>query len=572
MKTLKYGIGVMALCLGLGNSQALWAQGDPSPTAEETKEYPFVLKPELPLDVNTHELGEILGKKEVSEADILKAHRLFTTLSWQAFIALNWPAKPNGQPDRKLTMADNTTWRVWDYWRSAGSIFLKDGARPEPWKDKRYASEKLRNFANMPHSGGNTAARDNFEAFTGPLVDQYGKWARFEIRVNQPEFDYIYKNELYNQDGQVAFSQRSKNNDVDLPINGGGKHGSIEIKLAWKELNAQDDASRFYTTDLTVTPSEPDSKQKTIKVGLVGMHISMRTKSSPEWIWSTFEQIDNVRSNPEGNGKMSKPSFVDPAYTGTDFNVEPPKNAKIDSSGKLVPATGTDATTWIESLTTTPVQVKRIDVPTKPLLNPLDAKLDDVAKALNAEVQAALKSQNSVFQYYELIDTQWPLHPNAQAYSGGAGSAPESLRFKTPGEMIPTFLINTTMETYFQRGDQPAGGSEQDNRLNIPEELLSDKGKALQNEFGGNAFTDVTRVFATESCVGCHYSSGISIGFKKNPDGSEMLNDGYPTAVFGENNHFGKTGGANFSWMLQLEAQPVPRPSHTPTPDAPTAN
>jgi hypothetical protein len=30
----------------------------------------------------------------------------------------------------------------------------------------------------------------------------------------------------------------------------------------------------------------------------------------------------------------------------------------------------------------------------------------------------------SVFQYYELIDVQWPLHPNLPSVPGGEASAP----------------------------------------------------------------------------------------------------------------------------------------------------
>jgi hypothetical protein len=60
--------------------------------------------------------------------------------------------------------------------------------------------------------------------------------------------------------------------------------------------------------------------------------------------------------------------------------------------------------------------------------------------------------------------------------------------------------------------------------------------------------------------VGCHYSSGITIGFKKNPDGTEQLKNGKPVPIYGENNHFGKTGNASFSWMLQQEPQAKKRP------------
>jgi hypothetical protein len=552
---LVLSIAVMVLGRFASAGHADEYTGAKSPSAAAAKFPP--LSARLPFDVDEDKVRELVSKGEVTEA-----HRLFGILGWQTFIALNWPATDNGEPDLKAGISDNKTWRVWNYWRSAGSLFKKDGEAPAPWKDILQKPERLRAFANRPHVNGMTNERDNFEAFTGPLVDQNGKWARYEIRLDKEEFDYIVENQLYSQDGQVKFSQKEKDNEVKLPKNDGNKHGTIEIKLAWKEMGNNDDPSRFYTTDLDITPSEPNTPPKTIHVGLVGMHIAMLTKSSPEWIWSTFEQIDNVRSNPEPNGKMSHPNFVDPSYSGTDFNKLPPKNAKKDDAGNLSPASGADATTWIESLTTTPVQVKRVVVPVTARLNPWDDKLGAVTKELNGEVQALLGAKQSVFQYYEMIDVQWPLHPNAPLVPGGEGSAPESLRFKTPGEMIPTFLVNTTMETYFQVGDQPAGGSEQDNRLKVPGSLLSDEGKSVAGDPGGNALTDSTKVFATESCVGCHYSAGITTRFLTNDDGTEALKDGYPIAIMGENANFGNDANAEFSWMLQQEPWAKPRPSN----------
>src|SRR6202041_128549 len=121
-----------------------------------------------------------------------------------------------------------------------------------------------------------------------------------------------------------AFSQKETHNQVELPINLGTKrHGAIEIKLAWKELGPGDDPRRFYTRELTSEVSEPpdangqpQSGKPPFKAGLVGMHISLRTESSPEWIWATFEQIDNVRQNPLEHGGMSHANFTNPAMKG----------------------------------------------------------------------------------------------------------------------------------------------------------------------------------------------------------------------------------------------------------------
>ena len=96
--------------------------------------------------------------------------------------------------------------------------------------------------------------------------------------------------------------------------------------------------------------------------------------------------------------------------------------------------------------------------------------------------------------------------------------------------MVPVYLTNATMETYFQKGLQQAGPLEQDDRL------------------AAQFSVDTSMVFGTESCVGCHYSAGACIGFRTDIYGNK-------TPIFGENGNDGLTGNANFSWLLQLEAK-----------------
>ena len=520
------------------------------------KNEPVRLSSELPFDVNVKEVRAL-----VNQGKVIDAHRAFDVLAWQAFVALNWPANVKGGPDKSKTIADTLAPRVWSFWRPAETVFLPGGKKPAPWSVTNNRALNTPVFRTKAAWRQHTSSADeNFQAFSGPLVDQHGKWVRYEVYINKSEFDYIFVNELYSQDGQVAFSKRPKNNSVDFPANiGRTKHGAIEIKLAWKELKeGVDDFSRFYHNRVKVTLSEPwkpgqtEPETKVIDAGLVGMHIAMRTQSSPEWIWSTFEQVDNVRVNLDRHGKPVRPNFFNPDLN-EPANVLPERNATIDpKTGHPVIVSGSAATTWVESLTTKPVQTARVEVPTQGQLNPLDAKLREVAQALNKEFQDQLKRLNSVFQYYELIDTQWPVHPNAPAFAGGANSAPESISNKTPGDVIPVFLVNTTMETYFQKGQQEAGALEQDDRL-AP----------------GAPSIDSTVVIGTESCVGCHYSAGIAIGFKRNAAGEEILQNGYPIPIYGENSHFGKTGNAHFSWLLQLEAKAKPRKAAALEPPAP---
>ncbi len=502
------------------------------------------LSSDLPYDVDVKEV-----RKLDKEGKILTAQREFDILAWQAFLALNWPADASGTPLDAKYFNNTEAPRIWSFWRTADSIFLPDGADPKPWSEGGNGQNNTLYRAKAAWRQNTTPASENFEAFSGPLVDQNGNWVRYEVLVNREEFDYLVGNKLFNLDGQVEFSRREKDNEVMFPVNEGTtKHGAIEIKLAWKQLGKNDDRSRFYVTKVKVAKSEPYKPGQTqpemeeIEAGLVGMHISMRTESSPEWIWATFEQVDNVRQNKDAHGNLSHPNFYNPNQP-QPVNVLPPKNAVIDpaTGSPVITTDSASASTWVESLTKTPVQLARIKVPTQPGLNPLDASITAEANALNTDVQQILQKAGSVFQYYELIGTQWPVHPNAPAFAGGEGSAPESIKNKTPGDVVPVFNINTTMETYFQKGQQPAGPLEQDDRLSPTAPPI-----------------DSTVVTGTESCVGCHYSSGICIGFKTDLNGKPVLQNGQRVPVFGENNHFGKTGGANFSWLLQIEARAKP--------------
>ncbi|NUQ28961.1 MAG: hypothetical protein HOQ35_10660 [Acidobacteriaceae bacterium] len=509
------------------------------------RQFPSSLSPQLPYDVNAAQVEAMMAQVhpqnggEYSPHDtelVLKAQREFDILSWQAFLALNWPQQSYESPESSLNATSGQP--LWSYWVPIEKIFLPNGARPQfPWDPAQQVKDAATNGIPLTMTKAawrqQASASDNFQAFSGPLVDQNGKWARYEALVDPEEYEYLYKNELYSIDGQIRFSNRYVNqSEVSMPLNSGDKkHGSIEIKLSWKELGPNDDRSRFYTKRVRVELSEPTNggppQYRTIDAGLVGMHIAMRTESSPEWIWSTFEQIDNVRQNPLEHGGLSHANFMNPALKNAPVNVLPAKNGDCTN--------GTNCQTWYENLTTTPVQTSRVQVPLQHGLNPIDDKITEAVAELNKQVQALLHSQGSVFQYYELIGTQWPVHKFAPAYAGGQGSAPESITNKTPGDVVPVFLVNTTMETYFQKGGQNAGCLEQDDRL--PD----------------NCTADSTPVTGTESCVGCHYSAGIATGWKRDMNGNPVIVNGVKQPIYGENGHFGRSAHASFSWMLQIE-------------------
>jgi len=158
-----------------------------------------------------------------------------------------------------------------------------------------------------------------------------------------------------------------------------------------------DDLTRFYTTEALVL--DPDTGQCSKQlVGLVGLHVVMKTKLLPQWNWATFEQVDNAPDQTGGPVPGKKYSFFSASCAGCPFN-KPPKDPK----------------------STFPTQVVRV-VPVS-------------TTAPNKVFQSALGALRSgnVWANYELVDAQW------------AGTATP---IGVPSQ--PKYLANTTLETYFQ--------------------------------------------------------------------------------------------------------------------------
>jgi hypothetical protein len=138
-----------------------------------------------------------------------------------------------------------------------------------------------------------------------------------------------------------------------------------------------------------------------------------------------------------------------------------------------------------------------------------------------------------------VVGAQWPIQPGFPAFAGGAKSAPESILFKAPGRVVPVYVVNTTMESYFQKGNQVAGPLEEDDRL--PPGFFADQP-------AGPVTPDRTLVFGTESCVGCHYSAGAAVAFTRDENGKLMRDPAtvLKIPVYGERGNFGQNGNSDY--------------------------
>lgn len=493
------------------------------------------LTAQMPGDVDPTLKAKLEGAKQFPSVQ-----REFDLYSWQMFLALNWPTNNQGQAAPKLT---DTAFGAphWTLWHSSPDIFQTDGGTPAACAPAANRKLTLQRTAlakpigkGLPAFTAKAVATDHRktrflgvlsavgelnaatpleeigQAFTGPLIDQNGEFVFYEILIDPNEVDYICANGLYNINGQVAFSQNGTRS-VQMPWGDASQDwsGVFELKLAWRILKpGKDDFSRYYNMPAVVMDQGPNGPvERQVTVGLVGMHIGHKTTSSPQWIWSTFEHVDNLDVDEIANPKLS-PSFYDPNCQLCTVNQQPQADPKTGLYPRI------------------PVQTWR-GVPI-----PADKQ------ALNAQARAALAKQGSVFQYYQLIDTQWPTSPGTPPTPYTAG-LPGSVTNKPGGQPTPTFLTNVTMETYFQGPTEEACNAQEAvpdsvNCLNPPSTPNPAASPPIwtstMNNSGAPGAPGLhTQIFGTESCMGCHSSAGIYTSYdpakKKGAKSGQLTGD-----------------------------------------------
>ncbi len=289
------------------------AQEPPSALAKLREHFGFAApsqgKPtmwDIPSDVNFTNSGPLPG--EVQDAIALYQPYL-NQFAWQTFIAINWPALENGDPDHSTWIGagsgDAST--VWEHWMNADDIFRPHGEAPLAWGQRRpvpascpkssypmvFVDDESADTHNVTEPGTRGDER------SGPLIDQHRRYARFEEYVNKTTYDYIVKNQLYNVEGQAAFK-----GPISFPSSGTPENpaGAMEVKVAWMVLDGKGDGT-YHTARALFT--NRDGSCKEARVAMVGMSVAYKVPTSPNRVWSTFENVNNVLQ-PEG-GQERRP-------------------------------------------------------------------------------------------------------------------------------------------------------------------------------------------------------------------------------------------------------------------------
>ena len=333
-------------------------------------------------------------------------------MSWTTLIALSWPSSPaeRGAPDRNNLPGGRPPSPeggsgmpngplVWETFKNANDVFLDPPVPPTAWS----VPDQVPGFCgSVKVAPGTKVMSIHNEAFAGaPLNDQQGKNVWYEVRMNRREYDFIVNNKYYDSTKQPAVIEFPAGSNETSEI------GALHVKAAWKELTpAEVTSGRFYVNSaLLVDPALNPPCRFVQSMGLVGLHIVHKTQTRPQWIWSTFEQADNAPFIPQGG--------TPPNTAFTFYN----PNCTVNCTPNTRPVDNQ------------PVQVVRL------------VDVDDEAKSTNQPYVAYFKSTDTskftnVWQFYELVNAQWPGDPTDIAAFG---------------HPVPTYLANTTLETYFQQ-------------------------------------------------------------------------------------------------------------------------
>lgn len=396
----------------------------------------------LSLDLPCQEKALPGGLEDVGLENL---QRTFDFYSWRTFIALNAPA------DGKTTIDHSeanmpTRWEDMDNFKQLADVMLPVGTQEAIWPTDRTEMEKekvrLMPDACRPlYKPGLMVVKMIEESFnepfkTGPLIDQQGHYAIFDILMNRQMFDYIKLNHLNTKAGQMATPNTFA---IDFPP---GRNidpkdpavvadlGAFMLKVSWKILGPDEIKARnFHMVDALVSmPVREGSTQKPPclpeKLGLIGFHAVHKTATRPQWIWTSFEHIQNV---PDRN-EVTARTFHGPYNF---FSVNCKDNCPVENATPPRKFWQPDLTQKLEFGDPFRSQIVR------------ETPLTDAASHMNDIFHDILKG--TVWVNYMLLSTQWP---------SNFGCTNLHTDFLRQPDMTcspaPTYFANSTLETYSQ--------------------------------------------------------------------------------------------------------------------------
>jgi hypothetical protein len=467
MKTLSVTAASAALFAAFAPSSA-FADGRPCPY-----DHPYPVA-ELTYGVP----DEVCGAK-----DMLAPMNLafFDDYSWRAFIALVWPtregkrgeADPGGKLEQPLPagVMPGGPPLVFETFKAEWETFPRDpAAHPTGWTVPDYPADKTSMWRGLPPECAKQVMPGDFVLAPGTklgdfanvhqaglknvpvLVAQNGTLVRYLAAFNEKAYGYILSRGLY-----IAKNLPRKN---DPPLK--FPAGSVTVKSSWIDLGKPGEKPTVANAEtyhrrlawLFDPFAKQDPKCERHVVGLVGLHIVQKTPDHLAWVWSSFEHVDTAPDrtdqNPLGTGSAPVTCQTPPIPTSR-FSFHDKSGTPMGDVPKEYLADN-----WTEDwppCTPPPVNIERL----RPINHDPPELVTRSTMATNKAWQDELRKEenNSVWQFYRLILTQWSLHTRCPTDGCGDPS------YTVPGNEPPncsgptcrlarSAIANVTMETWLQ--------------------------------------------------------------------------------------------------------------------------
>jgi hypothetical protein len=349
----------------------------------------------------------------------------FDDYSWKAFLAVLWPAAPGkrGAADTTKTVGDPGP-RVFETYKPLWEVFHRDGSPPvADFQAYDGASQNAcgvtAGFGDVvlgAFNGIDDIGQAGAGELAGPLAAQNGRYVRYQTLYNRTAFDFIVRNKYFLRSNLPKVpSPRPATPVMEFP------NGSVVIKAAWLDMAGfpAEQVKRYYTRPVVMRDPATGACSR-VTAGLVGLHIIQKTASRPQWIWSSYEQIDNVP--PSRFGEAVRFTFHD--------------------GGKSpMPAENPLA---LSPLAKEPVQAFNVE-------RPFNRRVHPKTELMNYQYQELL--QGAVWQYYGIVVTQWPRLEGNQAVPVPA-KLNGDITNTFPGDGAFSAFANSAMETFDQARPQ----------------------------------------------------------------------------------------------------------------------
>src|SRR5262245_5942895 len=336
----------------------------------------------------------------------------FDDYSWRTFLALTWPAKQSqrGQPDGSLPYGSPGRPVVFETFKSEWEVFRPNDGPRVAWNEYGGRADNPCQVDGLGFGDFALAGYSKFDNVIqaglpkGALIAQNRTYVRHSAAFNEKTFQHILAHQYY--------LRSNLNNVAPFPV------GAMTVKSAWVDMEGIQRPERFHTRDAWLQNLTTGACERK-RVGLIGLHIVAKTPTRPQWIWSTFEHVDNV-PGPQGSAPFTLNNG-----DGTTMPPVVPTAAKCPTGECQVPPAP-------------PYNVQR--------LVPIHDQGPYSTAAMNAKYRAKIAEQspNSPWNNYQLVMTQWPLAASRPDLDG----QPEHT---FPGTISDdTAFSNVTMETFKQ--------------------------------------------------------------------------------------------------------------------------